>query len=627
MPASICLSSPGRRKWARRTAALFAGAVLTVVAATQATAATNDLYVANLRGNSVSVVDPATNTVVATIPVGEFPEGAAVLPDGSQAWVTNNGTATVSVISTATNTVTRTIPVGRFPGPITFSPDGSHAYVGHFISPGIGGVAVIDSSTDAMVADVPVGNQPFSIAVTPDGSRAYSANFVGGSISVIDTATNTVTATISGSGMRTPTSIAITPDGSHAYVADFNANAVFEINTATNTVVAAIPIASGPAGVSITPDGTRVYVANENSNTVSVIDTATNTVTATIAVGSTPDAVLVSGTIAYVSNGGSNTVSVIDTTTNTVTSTVPVGATPFALAQAPTVLPPTVSGISPAHGPEAGGNTVTISGSHLIGTSQVLFGTISATDVTVVNDNTVTAVAPAQEDGTVHVTVTTAAGTSSPTSADQYTYDEPAPAITAISPRSGVIAGGTTVTITGTDFDGATAVSFGGTAATSFTVNSDTSITATAPPAAGIGTVDITVTTAAGTSALVPADQYSYIYPFSGFFAPVANPPTVNMVHAGQAIPIQFSLGGNFGFDILAAGSPSVQQVSCATGTPVNTSTETDTSGNSGLQYNTTTGTYTYVWKTDKASAGTCQVFTLSLNDGTSYTANFEYAS
>jgi len=135
------------------------------------------------------------------------------------------------------------------------------------------------------------------------------------------------------------------------------------------------------------------------------------------------------------------------------------------------------------------------------------------------------------------------------------------------------------------------------------------------------------VTTAVGTSAPATADRYSYIYPFSGFRAPVDNPPAINMVRAGQAIPLQFSLGGNQGMGILATGYPTAQQVSCATGVPINTSTETDTSGNSGLQYDATTNTYTYVWKTSKASKGTCQTFTLGLADGTFYTANFQYAN
>jgi hypothetical protein len=116
-------------------------------------------------------------------------------------------------------------------------------------------------------------------------------------------------------------------------------------------------------------------------------------------------------------------------------------------------------------------------------------------------------------------------------------------------------------------------------------------------------------------------------YPFTGFLPPVANPPAVNMVNAGQSIPLQFQLGGNQGMNIIAAGYPTAQQVSCASGAPINTSTETDTAGSSGLQYNATTGTYTYVWKTSKASKGTCQVFTLKLNDGTTHTANFQYVN
>jgi uncharacterized repeat protein (TIGR02543 family) len=89
-----------------------------------------------------------------------------------------------------------------------------------------------------------------------------------------------------------------------------------------------------------------------------------------------------------------------------------------------------------------------------------------------------------------------------------YSTQTAAPTVTAVSPSSGTTLGGTTVTITGTGFTGATAVNFGGTAATSYTVVSDTEITATAP--AGTGTVDTTVTTANGTSSTSSADKYTY---------------------------------------------------------------------------------------------------------------------
>jgi hypothetical protein len=105
----------------------------------------------------------------------------------------------------------------------------------------------------------------------------------------------------------------------------------------------------------------------------------------------------------------------------------------------------------------------------------------------------------------------------------------------------------------------------------------------------------------------------------------VDNPPTLNQVNAGQAIPVQFSLGGNQGLTILASGYPTVQQVSCSTSAPVNTATLTDTAGGSGLSYNSTTNIYTYVWKTSKTWSGTCQQFDMKLADGTRHLADFQF--
>src|SRR5215470_5486086 len=68
-------------------------------------------YVTNRMSDTVSVIDTATNTVVATVPVGRFPFGVAITPDGTHAYVTNNASRTVSVIDTATNTVVATVPV------------------------------------------------------------------------------------------------------------------------------------------------------------------------------------------------------------------------------------------------------------------------------------------------------------------------------------------------------------------------------------------------------------------------------------------------------------------------------------------------------------------------------------
>ena len=187
-----------------------------------------------------------------------------------------------------------------------------------------------------------------------------------------------------------------------------------------------------------------------------------------------------------------------------VTVTTPSGTSATSPADQFTYRRPTVTSVSPNSGPSAGGTSVTITGTSFTGATGVKFGTVAATNVTVVNSTSITATSPTGT-GTVDVTVTTPAGTSPASAADHFTY---VAVVTLISPTSGPAAGGTSVTVTGTGFTGATAVKFGLTDATNFIVNSDTSITATSP--AGTGTVDITVTTPSGTSATSPADQFTY---------------------------------------------------------------------------------------------------------------------
>jgi len=114
-------------------------------------------------------------------------------------------------------------------------------------------------------------------------------------------------------------------------------------------------------------------------------------------------------------------------------------------------------------------------------------------------------------------------------------------------------------------------------------------------------------------------------YAFGGFLAPVANAPALTVVKAGAAVSINFSLGGDRGLGILAAGSPASQQVACASGTPTNAVAPTTTAGNSGLSYDPSTQTYTYVWKTSKGWAGTCRAFVLTLADGSTHTATFQF--
>jgi YVTN family beta-propeller protein len=340
-------------------------------------------YVASVDDNTVSVIDTARNKVVATIPVGGFPDAVATTPDGTHAYVTNGFDSNVSVIDTASNRVVATIPVGAAPSAVAITPNEIHPYedderrhqpLAYVTNLADNSVSVIDTASNKVVATIPVGHDPSGVAVTSDGTHAYVTNQLDDSVSVIDTDSNTVVATIAGfPEFVLPVGVAITPHGTDPYGRDdrrhqslayvtnnvpnidgsnFPASAVSVIDTASNTVVATIPVGQYPNGVAITPDGAHAYVANQGDGTVSVIDIARNKVVATIRVGAGPVGVDITsdGThpsehdgrrhqpLAFVTNLVDNTVSVIDTARNKVVATISVGAEPFAVAFA-TVTP------------------------------------------------------------------------------------------------------------------------------------------------------------------------------------------------------------------------------------------------------------------------------------------------
>jgi hypothetical protein len=196
------------------------------------------------------------------------------------------------------------------------------------------------------------------------------------------------------------------------------------------------------------------------------------------------------------------------------------GAVAYVLSPAPA---PTVSTVAPATGPEAGGTVVDISGTHLDGATSVEFGASGAAGFKVNSPTSIEAVAPPGS-GAVDVTVTTERGTSATGEADRFEYAPP-PAVSEVSPASGPEAGGTVVTVSGTDLASATGVKFGGAVAPSFKVNSPTSIEAVAPP--GSGTVDVTVSGPDGSSPVSAADRFQYEAP------PPPPPPAISASKGG----------------------------------------------------------------------------------------------
>jgi hypothetical protein len=248
---------------------------------------------------------------------------------------------------------------------------------------------------------------------------------------------------------------------------------------------------------------------------------------------------------------------------------------------------------------------------------------------------------------------------SGPTLPTSYTYpDNPNPGtaftitVTADDGKGGTATqtttatvGNVTPTITGATIPSAVTLASGGAATTISGVTYTDPGAADGPFTTAIQCGDGTMATAAGQCTYTTVGTYTVsvtvsdkdggvsqpftgtvrvAYPWTGFFQPVDNPNVLNVVKAGSAIPVKFSLGGNYGLSILAAGYPVSAATPCTISSVSDDIEQTVTAGGSSLSYDPATGQYIYVWKTDKTWTG-CRRLVVQLVDGTSHIAYFQF--
>jgi hypothetical protein len=195
-----------------------------------------------------------------------------------------------------------------------------------------------------------------------------------------------------------------------------------------------------------------------------------------------------------------------------------------------------------------------------------------------------------------------------------------------VSPASAQVAAGEGRTYTATGFTAEGADAGDVTTGTTFAISPDGSCAgATCTPAsAGPHTVTATyggVTATASLDVTPPPVHYD----FSGLLSPIDAQPVVNKAKAGSSVPVKFSLGANYGLDVLAAGSPSSQRVACDSGSTSDELEQTVSANRSGLTYDTSSGIYTFVWKTEKSWGGTCRNLSVELADGSTQTVSFSF--
>ena len=275
-----------------------------------------------------------------------------------------------------------------------------------------------------------------------------------------------------------------------------------------------------------------------------------------------------------------------------VTVTVTVNSQPGSLTSGFTyVVPATVSSLSPNGGSTTGGTAVTITGTNFAAGATVTFGSVAATNVVVASATRITATTPAGSAGAVTVTVTNP-GAAGGSLANGFTYVV-VPTVSSVSPNNGPIAGGTVVTIAGTNFASGATVTFGGTAATNVVVVSGTQITATTPAgSAGVVTVTVTVNSQPGSV----ANGFTYVAPptltsVSPNTGSTAGGTAVTLIGTNFAAGATVTFGGTAGTNVVVVSGTQITATTPAASAGAATVTVT----NPGVLGASLTNGYTYV--------------------------------
>jgi YVTN family beta-propeller protein len=276
------------------------------------------VYVASNEYNALYVIDTATNTLAPnTIPLAGNPQYLTISPNGAQVLVAcpsayNGGVWTVpgSVCqivnaSTATPSLGQTFTgMGLYPYDVAVNPSTTMAWVSDLFQ---AQCLVIDLKNNTVLPQpVQVGDQPSGMVFADKGKYAYVVNSADNTVDKINVATQLIV----GDPIpvaTSPTDIILSPDGTTLYVTCWS-GVVSVISTATNTVTATVQITTSTAGnywlkSALTPDGLYLYVPNQNAQSVVMVSTQTNTIVGNpITLGQTPGVVAIShnGKYAYI---------------------------------------------------------------------------------------------------------------------------------------------------------------------------------------------------------------------------------------------------------------------------------------------------------------------------------------
>jgi YVTN family beta-propeller protein len=314
------------------------------------------IYVTNSAGDTVDVVDAATNKVVQTIQGIELPHGVVFSPDGTRVYISNESESVLDVVDGNNGHILEKVPLSGHPNNLTITKDGKRVLVG--IRAGSGSLEIIDTRTLKKIKSIPVSGPVHNVYMTPDGRYAVSGSIDAKTITVVDLQSDQAVWDLNlGSGVR-PMAFDVNADGStnriFAQLSGFNGFAV--VSFAKHAEIERIKLPDQPGGygvaegrmgtpahgIGVAPNGTSLWVASTAANAIfeyslPSLELAGHTELPVVhslglekPTGSVPEWITFSpdSKFLYLSNSGSRSVSVIDTATRQIVAIIPAGEVP-----------------------------------------------------------------------------------------------------------------------------------------------------------------------------------------------------------------------------------------------------------------------------------------------------------
>jgi YVTN family beta-propeller protein len=298
----------------------------------------------NSAGDNVHIIDPATNKIVGVIKGIEVNHGAAVAPDGTRYYISNEAESTLDVVDAKTLKVTKSIPLTAHPNNVAIGKDGRRVYVAISAAPGC--VDVIDTTSLEKVKSIPVKGAVHNTFMTPDGRYVLAGSIAGKVLTVIDSQTEEPVWSLNFNNGVRPIAFEKNPDGStkrmFVQISELHGFAVVDFATRKEVSRIVLPDVPGAEknsegvqgspshGIGITPDGKTLWATSKWYGYVFAYSMPDLKLLGGVAVGEDPDWLTFTpdSKSLYVACAGSNFVTVVDVNSRKAVTRIPVGFVP-----------------------------------------------------------------------------------------------------------------------------------------------------------------------------------------------------------------------------------------------------------------------------------------------------------